>query len=323
MRRWRIPKTITHALATLACAIGLVLATAGIAGAGPSSRAQPAPSGTLTLLVTVDNAGAASATPTDFGVEATGPATVQGTSGASGTVPAGTYTLQAPTVSNPSAAGSIYDYGSWVWTCTGNSGPFTPGPAASSVAIGAGESVTCTVALKRQFPTLALSIGVVNSPGSTATASAFTITLTGPVTRTGRGSFTGVVPEGAYTVSVSGPPGYLTVWTSCTVFFSLAGHTAYVPVATPGQIGVGQATATSCAITETPTETPAIGPPPGSEKGLAPEAAAPARPTAVNQLAFAGANLWAEALVALGLLAVGALLVKAGRRRSHAERNAS
>jgi len=150
----------------------------------------------LVKVVTNDNGGTASAS--DWLLSASGRSTLSGQGGAEGDVDAGTYTL--------SESGGPAGYDASAWVCVGGS------QEGSSLTLGLGESATCTITNDDQAPKLTLVKEVVNDDGGTATASAWTLTATGPTSLSGPGpsvSSGASFDQGTYTLSESGgPAGY-------------------------------------------------------------------------------------------------------------------
>jgi hypothetical protein len=152
---------------------------------------------TLNKVVVNDNGG--TATPANFTLTAGGPTDISGagpqvTSDA--TFDAGTYALSEIGPSNYTASD---------WVCEGGS------QDGSSITVGLGQNVTCTITNNDNAPSLTLNKVVVNDNGGTATAADFTLTAAGPT------GFSGAGPQvvngasfdaGIYTLSETGPAGY-------------------------------------------------------------------------------------------------------------------
>jgi hypothetical protein len=80
----------------------------------------------------------------------------------------------------------------------------------STIALANGQSATCTITNDDQAPSLTLVKTVVNNNGGTATASAFTLTASGPTPLSGAGGATSGASfsAGTYALSEAGPSGY-------------------------------------------------------------------------------------------------------------------
>ena len=168
-----------------------------------------APSATqLTLKKIVDN-GATGATTaaTAWTLTATGSGTASGTtiSGAMGatavtnaSVPAGTYAL--------SESATPSGYTASAWTCD-NSVTVTSG----SITMPSGKSVTCTITNTAVAPKLTLKKVVTNANGGTSVVSDWTLTATGPETKTGKTGDAAVtaaaVQVGTYNLTEAGGAG--------------------------------------------------------------------------------------------------------------------
>jgi uncharacterized repeat protein (TIGR01451 family) len=169
----------------------------------------------LTLVKTVTNDNGGTATITSFTLSATGPTTISGTSGAAAVtnaiVTAGTYAL---------AETNVAGYAAGAWSCT--AGTLT----GSNLAIGIGQSSTCTINNNDIAPVLTLVKTVTNDNGGTATTASFTLSATGPVTISGvsgAGSVTNAaVSAGSYALAETTVAGYAASAWSCTAG-SLAG----------------------------------------------------------------------------------------------------
>ncbi len=160
--------------------------------------AEPA---TLTLVKIVSG-GQASASA--WTLTATGPSILSGAGGATGEVSAGTYALSEST--GPA------DYVPGSWSCDGGS------QDGASVSLEPDESATCTITNTYNAPppepaTLTL-VKIVS--GGQASASAWTLTATGPSILSGAGGATGEVSAGTYALSEStGPADYVPGSWSC------------------------------------------------------------------------------------------------------------
>jgi len=193
---------------------------------------QPA---VLTLVKQVVNTNGGLATASNWTLQAAGPTTISGATGAaavtSAPVPAGTYTL--------SESGGPAGYAASVWTCTNNVSVND-----GQITLGNGVSTTCTITNNDLAATLTLVKQVVNNNGGTATATNWTLQAAGPTTISGTVGAAAItsaaVPAGTYTLSESGgPAGYsASAWT-CTNNV----------VVTNGQITLGNGTSTTCTIT--------------------------------------------------------------------------
>ena len=142
---------------------------------------EPAsPTGTLTLVKTVDNTAGGTAVPADWTLTADGPQTVTGPGGSAAVtdvvVIAGDYVV--------SESGGVANYVPGLWTCTGGA------LRARSVSVTAGAHVTCRITNTYRPPprptgTLTLVKRVDNTGGGTATPAEWTLTADGPQTVTG------------------------------------------------------------------------------------------------------------------------------------------
>jgi hypothetical protein len=195
----------------------------------------------LTLVKTVVNVFGGTALDTAWTLTATGPTpAVLGRTGISGTtgatavtnapVAAGTYTLSE---SGPGG------YDASVWSCT--NAVFS---APNQVTLALGQPTTCTITNTAQPAHLTLVKAVVNAHGGTAINTAWTLTAAGPTPFsgvTGTPAVTSVaVNAGTYTLSESGPSGYVGTW-SCP----FASFTA------PDQLTLAPGQAVTCTITNT------------------------------------------------------------------------
>ncbi|MBO3086605.1 DUF7927 domain-containing protein [Cellulomonas fengjieae] len=166
--------------------------------------------GTLTLVKEVVNDGGGTAEVTDWTLVADGP--TPGISGQTGSaavtgvdVSAGSYTL--------SEADGPSGYSASPWTCTGGT------VTGDIVTVANGEEVTCTITNRFQPPLLTLVKQVVNDGGGTAVATDWTLAADGPVPVSGTTGSTAVtgaaVAPGTYTLSESGPAGYVGTGWAC------------------------------------------------------------------------------------------------------------
>ena len=168
----------------------------------------------LHLRKTVFNDNGGTAVPADFTLTATG---AEGND-VSGTSPVDSGKgLQADTFTLSESGPAGYTAGAWSCDATAQQeqGFVQDG---SSLTLGLGEDVTCTIVNNDIAPILQLRKIVVNNNGGTATVASFTLTATG----TGGNSLTGVSPvdSGAglladtWTLSETGPAGYTaSAWT--------------------------------------------------------------------------------------------------------------
>ncbi|WP_170206131.1 prealbumin-like fold domain-containing protein [Klugiella xanthotipulae] len=167
---------------------------------------------TLTLVKNVANTSGGSAAASAWTLGFTGPQNGSGATGTSGvtsvTVPVGAYAL--------SETGGASGYTASAWSCVGGS------LAGSTVTVGLGQNVTCTITNTDQPATLTL-VKVVSGgeTGSTKTAADWTLTAT-PNSITGQnpvsGNGTGVTADGgiqvqsvfsgSYTLAEDGPSGF-------------------------------------------------------------------------------------------------------------------
>ena len=153
---------------------------------------------TLTLSKTVTNKNGGSAKATDFILKATGPDTIQGAGGASGSVFAGflgsTYTLSE---TGPSG------YSATAWVC--NSVALT----GSTITLTPGQSMSCSITNNDTSATLTVIKHVVNDNGGSAVASSFKITVTcgtaQPITGAESPGTPVTCPAGPYSVTESDP----------------------------------------------------------------------------------------------------------------------
>ena len=151
----------------------------------------------LTLVKTVINDNGGTAQVSDFTLRAD---TTVFTSGVGQLVSPATYALSEST--------AVTGYTPSAWSCVG----FTNGGSlsGSSVTLGAGETVTCTITNNDNAPSLTLVKQVTNNNGGTAAPSAFTLSASGPTPISGAGGATSgaTFRAGTYTLSESSVPGY-------------------------------------------------------------------------------------------------------------------
>lgn len=135
--------------------------------------------------------------PTSWRLSASGPTTISGITGSTDVtrapVPAGDYALAED--------GPTDGYATDGWRCTGSD------EAVSTVAVGAGSDVTCTIVNESESAQLTLMKTVANAGGGPLQPSDWTLTATGPVDFSGVGgsddvSFVAVTP-GDYALSES------------------------------------------------------------------------------------------------------------------------
>ncbi|MGC5168071.1 hypothetical protein [Luteimicrobium sp. DT211] len=216
--------------------------------------------GTLTLVKHVDNHWGGTAEPSDWVLSATRDGanlpTLRGRTGTDAVtrvdVVGGTYDLRE--------SGGPAGYASQGWSCTS-------GGSGSSVTVGAGDDVTCTVtnADEAAHLTLVKRMDPLRADGAepsdfTLTATDGTTTVTG---RTGEEGVTGVaVPAGSYTLTETGPGGFRSVW-AC--LGARSQRTGGVGIGTPGSVDVALGQNVRCTVvnavpgpvpTPTPTPTP-------------------------------------------------------------------
>ena len=161
----------------------------------------------LTLVNKVTNDNGGTAQPADWTLFATGPTTITGRTGDSSVtgaaMKAGTYTLDD---SGPSGYAGV-------WSCTSS------GLTGSTLVLGAGDDVTCTLTDDDRAAQLTLIDEVTNDNGGSARPADWTLTATGPTPISGHTGDTSVteapVNAGTYALSDAGPPGYAGAW-SCT-----------------------------------------------------------------------------------------------------------
>ena len=189
----------------------------------------------LTLVKQVVNTNGGTASAGSWTLQAAGPTTISGATGAaavtSAPVSAGTYTL--------SESGGPAGYAASVWTCT-NSVSVNDG----QIILGNGVSTTCTITNNDLAATLTLLKQVVNTNGGTAAATLWTLQAAGPTTINGAVGAAAItaaaVPAGTYALSESGgPSGYSASAWSCTNNVAVSN----------GQITLGNGASTVCTIT--------------------------------------------------------------------------
>jgi len=227
--------------------------------------------GTLTLVKHVDNAWGGTAAADDWVLTARGEDTVlRGRSGSDEVtrveVVAGTYAL--------AESGGPAGYTSQGWSCTS-------GLAGSTVTVGDGDDVTCTVtnADEAAHLTLVKRLDPLRADGAeptdfTLTATDGTTTITGT---TGDSSVTRVaVPAGSYTLTETGPGGYRSVWACLGARSQRAAGNV---IGAPGNVVVGLGQSVRCTVvnavpgaipTPSPTPTPSTTTPTASSSTPAP-----------------------------------------------------
>ncbi|PJJ56830.1 hypothetical protein CLV56_1043 [Mumia flava] len=186
-----------------------------------TNTAQP-PSLTLVKEVTNDDGG--SAEPEDWTLEADGPTT--GVSGPTGD-PAVTDVAVAIGDYDLSESGGPDGYTAGDWSCEGGL------LSGSTVTIGLGQDVTCTIVNDDEPATLTLLKNVVNDNGGTAGPGDWTLSADGPTPVNGPGNSDQVtnqtVDAGDYDLSESGgPDGYTPTDWQCTGG-TVSGSTVSVP----------------------------------------------------------------------------------------------
>lgn len=271
----------------------------------------PQPTGTLTLVKQVINTGGGLATPDQWTLAAAGPTPVTGPGNSPQvtgvTVGTGDYAL--------SESGGTVDYTAGPWSCIGGT------LAGSTVTIGTGANVTCTIintytpAPSPPAGTITLLKQVDNTGGGTATPTQWTLTATGPETIagvTGTSDVTDVIVGiGDYALTESGGPSDYTasLW-SCTGG-TLNGAT--VTVAANSDV--------KCTIINTlqlaPT-TPSPSTPGDTDAGAGGGTLPSSSSTATSEsagLAATGTNLDRAILAATALISLGALTLLATRQR--------
>ncbi len=199
----------------------------------------------LRKLVTNDNGGSAAATAwtltatgsNEAATNLSGPSPVD--SGSS--FRAGTYTL--------AESGGPSGYTAGAWSCL--NGTAAVAVNGSSVAVGLGDNVTCTIVNDDVAPKLTVIKHVVNDDGGTATAGSFTLSVTGgtPSPASFAGSESGTVvtlKAGSYSVSEAAKTGYAS---------SLSADCS-------GSIAVGETK--TCTVTNNDVVVPSQQPPPAT-----------------------------------------------------------
>ncbi len=160
--------------------------------------------GSLTLVKVVDNTGGGAASASDWTLIAAGPTPFHGKTPVSREVVAGDYVLSedGPSGYTPSA-----------WNCD-NAELRLTSVTHPTVTVGKGDDVTCTITNtfippETHMANLTLVKEVVNTGGGTAVPSDWTLIADGPTDFHGYAPVTHEVAEGTYTLSESGPSGYL------------------------------------------------------------------------------------------------------------------
>lgn len=162
----------------------------------------------LTLVKSVINDNGGTAAITDWTLNAVGPTSISGVSGSvavtGAVVSAGDYDL--------SESGGPAGYTAGNWSCTGE------GLSGSTVTIGAGETVVCTIVNDDSVASLALVKSVTTNSGGTAVAADWTLSAVGPTPLSGAGGVAATpVSAGTYILSESGgPAGYTAGDWSCS-----------------------------------------------------------------------------------------------------------
>lgn len=153
---------------------------------------------TLVKELVTDNGGTAAVT--DWTLSADGPTPLSGAGGADGDVDAGTYSLSE---TGPSG------YTAGAWSCVGGT------QNGNDITLANGESATCTITNDDQTAHLKLVKVVVNDNGGAAEETDFTLSASGPTPISGQGGAEADVNAGTYTLSETGPSGYIASAWSC------------------------------------------------------------------------------------------------------------
>lgn len=190
----------------------------------------------LTLVKQTVRSGGGAAPATSWTLTAAGPATIAGAAGdatiTNAIVPVGSYALSEAVAS----ATLDLEYEAGAWVCTG-SGTFSQ--SGSSVILAVGAVVTCTIVNTYRAPanlTLATTVS-----GGSATAGDFTLGAAGPtpVSTTSGGSTQ--VRRGTYTLSATGPAGYVAGGWICTGAAVTGGN----------QVSISEGSTVSCSTVST------------------------------------------------------------------------
>jgi uncharacterized repeat protein (TIGR01451 family) len=177
----------------------------------------------LTLVKTVTNDNGGTEVAGAWTLTATGPTTISGASGTAAVtnanVNAGVYAL-----SETGPAG----YAASAWSCTAGT------LVGTNLTLALGETSTCTINNNDIAATLTL-VKVIDGDVTPSAVPGFTLTATGPTTISGVTGAVAVtnasVSAGAYTLSESGPAGYVFDGWSCTAG-TLVGTSLSLPLAT-------------------------------------------------------------------------------------------
>ncbi|WP_031370170.1 DUF7507 domain-containing protein, partial [Lysobacter antibioticus] len=167
---------------------------------------------TLTLVKTVTNDNGGTAVATAWTLQANGPTSISGATGATAvtnaSVSAGNYTL--------SETGGPGGYTASTYSCVVNNGGAV---VSNSLTLAVGDTATCTINNNDQAATLTLVKTVINDNGGTATINNFPLTATGPTPITGVSGTAAVtnvsVSAGVYTLSEVNVTGYTAGTWSC------------------------------------------------------------------------------------------------------------
>jgi large repetitive protein len=260
----------------------------------------PPPTGTLTLVKHVVNTGGGQATPEQWTLSADGRRSFSGP-GNSAEVTAVVVTIGKYDLSE---SGGPADYTASAWSCTGGS------LTGSTVTVTLQADVTCditnTYSPPPSPPAGSLTL-IKHVSGGSATPSQWTLTATGPETISGPGNseaVTGaVVRVGDYTLSESsGPDGYKAGGWSCTGG-AVSGDRVTVA---HNALAVCQITNTLAHTGPAPTASPTTSSPGSGPSGTG---------AGGGSLPFTGADVDTMLGVAVGLLAVGGVMVVVARRR--------